>query len=323
MAIWADFRTVSGNPSQSDLGRVSKPAPAGNRPGAGRTILDAVSVGAAVPGGGFAARVHSVFERAVNLRVAGWEYLVTVYSSATTDLPQGIRVGAERFKTGAIMPGQAAWSRDERLYLPGATIDLRGAREWGGKLRDIPCGASERVRAAREWLAGELAQRRAGRCAPAAPQGAEKRLASGLDHLRESAVRLDRADAERAAAGLVGLGQGLTPAGDDMLVGFTAGCQRIFGADSTPERKAFCREYCALLGELSARTNDVSRTYLLLASRGLFSSSLVGLVEAIERGAEGEALREAAEAVFMTGRSSGCDTVAGLLAGLAAWERDR
>jgi hypothetical protein len=92
---------------------------------------------------------------------------------------------------------------------------------------------------------------------------------------------------------LIGLGSGLTPSGDDLLVGYMAGlwctCR-----DKT-ERAQFISSLGDTIIRLSWNTNDISRTYLYHAVYGQVSSRLMNLAEAICRGATPGRLLEIAE----------------------------
>jgi hypothetical protein len=116
---------------------------------------------------------------------------------------------------------------------------------------------------------------------------------------------------------MIGLGGGLTPSGDDILVGYLAGLW-----STTDERLERIR-YVSGLGEevirLSNRTNAVSSTYLFHASGGQVSSRLVVLAAVICRGEASDRILPAAESAMQVGHTSGMDAVTGLLVGLAAW----
>ena len=67
---------------------------------------------------------------------------------------------------------------------------------------------------------------------------------------------------------------------------------------------------------VASGTTEISRTYLLHAVQGQFSSSLSNLAHAI---ATGDHVAGPAEEAFRVGHSSGMDSVTGLLLGLAVW----
>jgi hypothetical protein len=127
----------------------------------------------------------------------------------------------------------------------------------------------------------------------------------------------DSFDVERsllAAEGIIGLGPGVTPSGDDILIGFLAGLWSLSGQH--PRRQFFIRSFGRGLLQLASRTNEISRTYLYHAVQGQFSSMLSTLIEDIGTGGNvGQAVQEA----MRVGHSSGLDSVTGLLISLAVW----
>lgn len=144
-------------------------------------------------------------------------------------------------------------------------------------------------------------------------------LAAGLDAASGRVARsaLSRAvqcrdpraflDATRA---LVGLGEGLTPAGDDYLVGGLALLHRL--AEGWPVVGASAGE--ALIGHACRSTPSISAAFLCHAVAGQFSESLRDLVMADTV----EAARRSAVALARMGATSGADTLAGMRETLAA-----
>jgi hypothetical protein len=145
-----------------------------------------------------------------------------------------------------------------------------------------------------------------------------QRLNEGISTIFRSARDLDPHLADDAVSTLIGLGSGLTPAGDDFLVGFMVGLISRLGNDRKREI------YIAQIGESIqsnfTRTNDISRTYLKHAVHGQVSRNLAELAEAICGGWTDVRLYERAAATMNSGHSSGMDTITGLLLGLAAWD---
>ncbi len=126
--------------------------------------------------------------------------------------------------------------------------------------------------------------------------------------------------AASAVRELIGLGTGLTPSGDDLLVGCLAGLWCTLRGD--PQRIQFVSNLGETIIHQSHQTTDISRTYLEHASLGQVSSLLVDLVEAIRTGDDSDRLLNSAETAMQVGHTSGMDTLTGLLIGLAAWEAD-
>jgi hypothetical protein len=133
------------------------------------------------------------------------------------------------------------------------------------------------------------------------------------------AIRLRQGeDAARMAVALIGLGEGLTPAGDDFLVGFLAAL-RIAGA-SDPVHHAFFTVFSNAIAAAAFRTNVISRSYLEAATNGEVSEPLSAVIECIACGAAPEIVRARVSNVFAVGASSGKSAMLGFLLGAVAWE---
>jgi hypothetical protein len=137
--------------------------------------------------------------------------------------------------------------------------------------------------------------------------------------LLAAAERLDPHASIDAAQKMIGLGPGVTPSGDDVLIGFLAGLYSTTG--NGQGRLAFIQAFGESLSSLSIETNEISRTYLYHAIHGRFSSSMIALLDAIKDGKE-EQLVSAANNAMRVGHSSGKDSVTGLLMGLAVWNKE-
>ena len=151
-----------------------------------------------------------------------------------------------------------------------------------------------------------------------------------LDRFRTAApeivVALQSDAPERAVAAalrLVGLGPGLTPAGDDFLVGLAAAAWFRTGlAAGVPEKlnektvAAWLDLVLDAAGGPVPRTGDVSLSFLRLAQRRLFSRALVGLSRSFVPGAEERTFDDAVALLRRLGHSSGLDAATGFLFGL-------
>src|SRR2546422_10610602 len=71
---------------------------------------------------------------------------------------------------------------------------------------------------------------------------------------------------------LIGLGPGLTPSGDDFIVGYLAGLWSTAGSDSS--RLRFMSSLGAWLSQAAAGTNAISRTYIKSAVYGNVSEPI-------------------------------------------------
>jgi hypothetical protein len=291
----------------------------------------AISIGHAVPGNDFDAVVHSVFDSALNLKPDGSDLLITLVTFDAPDLPQGIRLEeSSEFAFRAVTPGMQARCRDGMLRFEGAplTIDLHQAAGWD---RELPIPRADLIKpsVAAAWQCGWvlLNNRQAldtsGLIARDFFGVAEDRPAWVLRagecmRLLVDQTRRHGAATETGLRGLIGLGPGLTPSGDDLLGGYLIGLRSA--AQGEGERLAFVSRLADAVTQRSAQTNDISRTYLVHAAQGHASSRLLDLASSICSGASVEQTTLHTEAAMQLGHTSGMDAVSGLLIGMAAWD---
>ena len=122
----------------------------------------------------------------------------------------------------------------------------------------------------------------------------------------------DRQGIAAGATALAGLGPGLTPAGDDFLLGLMAGLrtwpQFLAGKGLSVE------EACqAIYGAAVERTNLLSMALLQSAREGMFGEAWHILLAALRQGKAAE-VRGAADRVLGFGGTSGADALSGFLA---------
>jgi hypothetical protein len=122
----------------------------------------------------------------------------------------------------------------------------------------------------------------------------------------------DLSELQSGGARLAGLGNGLTPAGDDFLMGVMLWA---WLAHPAPER--FCR---CLLESCAGHTTVLSAAFLRAAAEGQCSASWHGLLAALDGGTK-HRLAEAVTRVMSFGHTSGADALAGFIwMGLASVE---
>jgi hypothetical protein len=298
-------------------------APGQRLTGLVETTLEAAAIGADVPLGCYPVAVHSVFRSALNLQ-PGDDNLVTIIDSAALEHPRSIRLGAAadftalglepraggRFEAGGIVL--------ERPGGPPLRISLDQAARTA--IRPLPAigqlGAPWHTAVA--MLAGLQAQaatdlRIDHLLGPVAAEGIlGRKLASAALALGES-VRAGALEPARGAmAGLVGLGCGLTPSGDDFLCGFvTAG-----HCHSDRVHLPFLGEMKRQVLDCLAGTNAISATLLRCAAEGKISGALHDLAQALQGGRD---LAGALARLCAFGHSSGMDIATGFLYGLSVW----
>ena len=271
------------------------------------------------------ATVHSVFRSAINLE-AGRAFL-TLGNTDLGPMPNGIVIGrGPDFLHTGLRSGQAVQISGKRITVPGIglEIDLRAARQWDPRL---VTRAGDRSVAVARWqrrsaFVRSIAAARARPCAGFStglgelltgdgvpPTGVVALLARPrLDRLASAIGARDSAIASRLASGLVGLGPGLTPSGDDALVGIAAAAAAL----GKPDAVAFLRPIAE--GALE-RTTIVAATFLRHASVGEFSGRFHDLLVAL-LGPDDTALIPAVDRALAWGATSGADSLVGVLLGL-------
>ena len=286
-------------------------------------VLYAVSVGMRVPTRALA-QVHSVFLRACNIETDSGE-LLTLLAPGSGNLPHGIRcappIGA---LFARLRQGQAAILDDAALRVPAArlAVHLSRAAIWNGTVAAAPPGlrGAEPRRALRE-LCETLREHApdqgvapvlfsSGSPRSTIGRALLARMAQSLPVLARATDTGDAGAVVSALSVLVGLGDGLTPAGDDFIVGYLA----ALWSRSHRERgtAALLRALANPVGQLSLQTNAISRQMLLDALQGQFAERLADVVRSV---CGGNDVAGAAMRALEVGHSSGADVLCGLLFG--------
>jgi hypothetical protein len=272
--------------------------------------------------------VHSVYRQASNIELEGGE-LLTLLGPETGNVPHGIRCPLPEpadFRAW-LRPAQTVAANGLSLHIPeaGIAIDLSAATRWycGLDRCAIDLCAEPSVHALRsvrrvlreqgpESGFGPLMLHDA---APSSPldQAMQKRLWQVLPALSCAGSNLDCGSAARALAELAGLGPGLTPSGDDFIVGYLAA---LYGrCASEPLLRPYLNGLSGSVRQFALTANLISRQYLRNALAGEFSESLAQVVWGIAAHDELR-LRQSAERLVRVGHSSGADSLVGLLFGL-------
>ena len=276
-----------------------------------RMRLTVESIGYLVPTSDFTGRVHSVFEHACNIACNGT--LLTLCMSSAGDGPTTLRLahGSARDLRDLFNVGEVVRCRGSRLQTRRVEIEWTHASVW----RPLPWGhllPPRRIDAHLRHAFGRLAQRRRTHASVIEGEGA-----SVVSALRDACRALDSEQAVRHAARLVGWGEGLTPAGDDFLLGLVAGLDALVGDNE--HRHTFHRMLTAALNALTPRTTAIAAHCLHLAAGGHYTEPLHRLRHALLCEDDIGTVDAALCAALAVGATSGADTVSGLLAGLSTW----
>ena len=274
----------------------------------------AVSKAHGVPSFDCDGTIHSVFATACNIAVG--ELLITVHDAQKQHTPTSVRVavvGATPW-TPIVHVGDRASFRSGWLSFGSHLLDLRGLPIWapGTPAPFAPPAVARRLLAELIRVHG----------APTAhgSSALTSTLARDLAALRgivtagtASDPRTD--DLDLVIGRMIGAGEGLTPTGDDVLVGLLAALTR--GGQSAPATAIVSRIAESVLRN-THRTTDISAHYLRLATRGSFSEPLTNLVDSVITGSSVDDVHARTLEVLNVGASSGADALVGVLLGLEA-----
>jgi hypothetical protein len=260
-------------------------------------------------------QVRSVHRAAIYVDLDGPDGLLVVAIDDVGGVPGGILVGDVtdlRETAMTFRPDAVGWS----IPSAGITIDSSRAVAWSPTL---PAAAA--FRPTREVARSADAVRRL--AADRAPEGGLAPMLSDGDWpgdpwLARARVLIgtqltaltagDVATAVDATVGLIGLGVGLTPSGDDYLVGLLAGLE----ASGNPARNVLA---AAIATQAPGRTTTIGVSMLVHATRGAFAERLHDVLVAIASGRQ-DALSTLVGRAVAYGATSGSDTLVGMLAAL-------
>lgn len=258
------------------------------------------------------------FTRAIDL--SGAQGVIVLLEPACGLVPHGIRLSPAdwpRLHMSARLGDEAVLAADRlRFVRSGLVIDLTMAQTWQARLTDISIDWTRpQVVRAFERVRAQMAAQ-----ASASPQDLAailfaRRIATVTPALIAAFRRLDAAVACEHLGGLVGMGPGLTPSGDDFIIGCLAGLT----VSARGERARFhclMRIAQTLVTRLAATTR-VSRQHLSDAFVLEFAQPLAALAGALANGDED--VVEHLRAALAVGAHSGADAAAGLLLALEAW----
>lgn len=260
-------------------------------------------------------QVHSGFQRSLNLRHPDG-YLLSILSHDSQNLPDAIRIA---------LPGNWDW----RYHMqPGQGVRFANgtlqSERWG-----IVLGRSTRW-CPQRWLSGELAplpHHYALLASQLSQYCQQRQIESDLQLLPDMelpgrAVKLAITDSSAQlmaqVSALIGYGRGLTPDGDDYLLGYLAALWPWRQHPAIATHDATLR---SIIGSQLSRTNDISRHYLARALAGHVSQPICDLMLLLATEAAASQIQAAAQQVMQFGASSGVDCLAGLLHGLRTLSR--
>ena len=267
----------------------------------------------AAPGLEWRGRLEAVFETAAVARPDGEAPRITLVGPSRDLVP---------WSAAAPLAGLAV---GDAVRLAGRTLEVRGA---GGRRAFRLAGRGVRLSMARRAAAASI-DRVPAHLAEIAGSGRPGALlghgACTARHIGDRAASItawlccltSSGGWERAVAGIAGAGPGLTPSGDDVLVGILAAAARL-GAAGWVHRGRVLALRRAVAALPRGCTTPVSREMLDHAARGRFPEALLAVAQGIgdPREPAGALGRAGLRLVTGTGATSGADMLAGVV-GLA------
>lgn len=266
--------------------------------------LHAVSFDPEMANAEFSGEVSRVFEHACHIRTASGDAIFIVAEGLDCG-PQAIRISTPvqfSFAT-SLLPGTSVIGYAGHILFEDHKLDIDLSRAVPWSSRPLPWPG--RLSAAALNI---LYERLTGRA----------EVTPWDDHpgLNEATSNLDVQAAIGILASRVGLGPGLTPAGDDYIVGYLLG---LHTTETGPVRRTqFRKQISGWLADQGHRTSDVSAAFFRAACDGRFTGNLVELAHAASRGDKSDIISTASN-VLAQGASSGYCTLSGFTDAAFSW----
>lgn len=248
-------------------------------------------------------RLHSTFRQTLNLQLDDGRLLPLISANSSLNHPDAVRVA---------VPESWDWRTVAEINFEYGI--LRG-QHWQIALADAPVWSPERPFAPTD-LSDKIALLESELRTWCQQQQVDSVLRLLPDDAFGVEVKISAGDSDEQlaeiAARIIGFGGGLTPDGDDYLLGY-------FAALSTtvhPLVVRHCKHLAAVIEPRLTRTNDISRHYLSRAIQGHFSQALCRLIAQLSAPFCTQTLQERATRVMAFGAASGADCMAGFLHGL-------
>jgi hypothetical protein len=281
--------------------------------------------------------IQSVFPRAANLQFGS--QLLTLHARETPCAPNGLvlPLRAGQGPLADLQTGMAVIIERGTIHIPAPSLRLstQNSQPWDPHPHLEPgvCPPERLERnlarltalvtekAPREGLASLASLPVEAASAAAPPESSATSEESFLLHtarqaagrLLEGVIRQQSQLMRQGASSLVGLGPGLTPSGDDLLIGFIAATSLLsepIGLGSA----LYQRLHLELLALARGRTNKLSITWMEYAAQGAVAEHVGRLFQALVVD-NARLLEEAALAVLKSGATSGADLLAGSILG--------
>lgn len=247
----------------------------------------------------FRGTIHSIFHKAINLKLEEGDMLSLLVSRIDKS-PTSIILNLDSFTPFNAKVGDEFYIEDKKLIVGLEEISLDHAFKYELKLPNIDKKSrflEDNLSIAHEYMDSLI-----------------KNVNNPMEllifkKLKESANNLKLGlEISSIFKSLIGMGIGLTPSGDDFLVGFmSVAFLKVSGMEN------FKAAFESLIFEARSLTNEISYSVLKNASRGYFKQIYSDFIDSFFTSTIRD---EDFEAILKMGYSSGRDTLLGIITGL-------
>lgn len=247
----------------------------------------------------FRGTIHSIFHKAINLKLEEGDMLSLLVSRIDKS-PTSIILNLDSFTPFNAKVGDEFYIEDKKLIVGLEEISLDHAFKYEIKLPNIDKKSrflEDNLSIAHEYMDSLI-----------------KNVNNPMEllifrKLKESANNLKLGvEIGSIFKSLIGMGIGLTPSGDDFLVGFmSVAFLEVSGMEN------FKAAFESLIFEARSLTNEISYSVLKNASRGYFKQIYSDFIDSFFTSTIRD---EDFEAILKMGYSSGRDTLLGIITGL-------
>lgn len=263
--------------------------------------------------------IHSTFKRTINIICTEGE-LYTIAAAELDNAPNTLRVADFFDRCSLLVEKTPVFSQDGHLVIGKiAAIEIQSAHIWQYPKIEFPpkqeyVKIKERIKQINSWLS-QLESKGGYLLNTTQATTYEKMIHTMLWKESEQLLIYLKAkqlfQAMKQLYRVIGLGPGLTPSGDDFLVGLAL----IFTTVDYPYH-SFSQWLINSRNELKKRTNTISFSTLDWAIQGESRERIALFLNELFYGKEEERLKEKMLAVLRIGSTSGGDMLTGMVAGL-------
>lgn len=255
----------------------------------------------------FAGEVHSIFSKALNIRTEENE-LISIVAREKLNGPQRILLDSlsDDFISLGVKVGMRVIGNEQEIRIDGErlSISLKGVGRWLPVIKREEDISGSRIKDNLFFLKRSLLVKRKG-----------DRISQALRVRTQELVKAIRkrnlTKVSKNVRRLIGCGEGLTPSGDDFLIGFIASLHFL----GNLEAKHLLKELKRIIHLEKERTTFLSGKFLEYACQSRFSEIILNLIRTILSGNR-EEVEKATRRCLDFGATSGRDTLLGIIGGL-------